>query len=52
MLSYYILRKHTPITVIDDGRNNFDNAHMVYGYKAAWRSVVCVPINPNEFQGK
>ncbi len=39
-------------TVIDDGRNNFDNAHMVYGYKAAWRSVVCVPINPNEFQGK
>lgn len=38
-------------TVVNDGRNNFDNAHSVFGYKPAWRSISCAYVNPNEFNG-
>lgn len=39
-------------TVIDDGRNNFDNAKTTFGYKSAYRSIVCAPVDENEFNGK
>lgn len=38
-------------TVVNDGRNNYDNSHSVFGYKPAWRSVSCAYVNPNEFNG-
>lgn len=38
-------------TVVNDGRNNYDNAHSVFGYRPAWRSVTCAYVNPNEFNG-
>lgn len=38
-------------TVVNDGRNNYDNAHSVFGYKPAWRSISCAYVNPNEFNG-
>lgn len=38
-------------TVVNDGRNNYDNSHSVFGYKPAWRSVTCAYVNPNEFNG-
>ena len=38
--------------VTNDGRNNFDNAHSVYGTKPAWRSVECAPVSDKgEFDG-
>lgn len=36
-------------TVVDDGRNNFDNQHTVFGYKNSWRSITCAYVDPNEF---
>lgn len=39
-------------TVIDDGRNNFDNAHTTFGYKSAYRTIKCAPVDENEFNGK
>ena len=38
-------------TVVNDGRNNYDNAHTVFGTKPAWRSITCAYVNPNEFNG-
>lgn len=38
-------------TVVNDGRNNYDNSHSVFGYKPAWRSISCAYVNPNEFNG-
>lgn len=38
-------------TVVNDGRNNYDNKHMVFGYKPAWRTISCAYVNPNEFNG-
>lgn len=38
--------------VTNDGRNNFDNAHLMYGYKPAWRDIECAPVSDkNEFNG-
>lgn len=37
-------------TVVDDGRNNFDNQHMVFGYRNAWRSITCAYVDNNEFK--
>jgi hypothetical protein len=39
-------------TVVNDGRNNYDNAHSIYGYKPGWRSVVAAPVDSTEFNGK
>jgi hypothetical protein len=38
-------------TVVNDGRNNFDNAHTTFGYKPSYRSIECAYVNPNEFNG-
>lgn len=38
--------------VTNDGRNNFDNAHSMYGYKPAWRTIECAPVSDkSEFNG-
>lgn len=39
-------------TIINDGRNNFDNAHTTFGYKSAYRSIEAAPVDENEFNGK
>lgn len=31
--------------VVNDGRNNYDNKHMTFGYKAAYRSIECAPVS-------
>lgn len=38
-------------TVADDGRVNYDNAHMMFGTRPYYRTVVCSPVDNNEFQG-
>lgn len=35
--------------VVNDGRNNFDNAKTVFGYKNPWRKIECAHIDENEF---
>lgn len=37
-------------TVINDGRNNFDNAKSVFGYKNPWRKIECAAVDENEFK--
>ena len=39
-------------TVVNDGRNNYDNSHSIYGYKPGWRSVTAAPVDTTEFNGK
>jgi len=36
-------------TVSNDGRVNADNAHTLMGVKGIYRTVVCVPVDDNEF---
>lgn len=38
-------------TVVNDGNKNYDNAHTIFGYKAAFRTVLCSPIDSDEFSG-
>jgi hypothetical protein len=38
-------------SVVNDGRKNYDNAHTIMGYKGAFRTVLCAPVDPNEFRG-
>jgi hypothetical protein len=37
--------------VADDGKINSDNQHTHYGYKKYFRTVKCVTIDPNQFNG-
>ena len=37
--------------VFDDGKINSDNAHTHYGYKAYYRSISCVTVDRNDFNG-
>ena len=37
--------------VVNDGRKNYDNRHTILGYKGAFRTVLCAPIDYNEFRG-
>jgi hypothetical protein len=37
--------------VVNDGKKNYDNAHTILGYKGAFRTVLCAPIDYNEFRG-
>lgn len=34
--------------VANDGKNNYDNAHTLFGVKPLYRTVTCYPIDPNE----
>jgi hypothetical protein len=38
-------------SVVNDGNKNYDNAHTIFGYKAAFRTVLCSPIDESEFAG-
>jgi len=37
--------------VTNDGRVNYDNVHSSYGFKPLYRTIECVPADPNEFSG-
>lgn len=37
--------------VTNDGRVNFDNKHLMYGFKSFYRTVNCTPVDKNEFSG-
>jgi hypothetical protein len=38
-------------SVANDGRKNYDNKHTILGYKGAFRTVNCSPVDENEFRG-
>lgn len=38
-------------TIVNDGLKNYDNKHTIMGYKAAFRSVECAPVDESEFRG-
>ena len=38
--------------VNNDGRNNYDNAHTLWGTKPLYRTVECSSVDANEFNGK
>ena len=38
-------------SVSNDGRKNFDNRHTIMGYKGAFRTIVCAPVDASEFRG-
>jgi len=38
-------------TVVNDGVKNYDNKHTIIGYKGAFRTVTCAPVDENEFRG-
>lgn len=37
--------------VMDDGKINADNKHTYYGYKPYYRTIKCVVVDPNQFNG-
>jgi hypothetical protein len=37
--------------VVNDGKNNYDNAHTLWGTIPLWKTVICSPIDPSEFNG-
>lgn len=37
-------------SVVNDGIKNYDNAHTIMGYKGAFRTVLCAPVDENEFR--
>lgn len=38
-------------SVTDDGRKNWDNKHTILGFKGAYSTVTCTPVDENEFRG-
>jgi hypothetical protein len=38
-------------SVVNDGVKNYDNKHTIMGYKGAFRTIVCAPIDSSEFRG-
>jgi hypothetical protein len=38
-------------SVSNDGIKNFDNKHTIMGYKGAFRTIVCAPVDASEFRG-
>ena len=38
-------------SVVNDGVKNFDNNHTIMGYKGAFRTVICAPVDGSEFRG-
>lgn len=39
-------------SVSNDGRKNWDNKHTILGYKGTFRTIVCAPVDENEFNGQ
>jgi hypothetical protein len=38
-------------SVSNDGKKNFDNVHTIMGWKGAFRTIVCAPVDASEFRG-
>lgn len=38
-------------TVVNDHIKFYDNAHTIMGYKGAFRTIRCAPVDPTEFRG-
>lgn len=38
-------------SVANDGVKNYNNKHTIMGYKSAYRTIICVPANKDEFKG-
>ena len=38
-------------SVVNDGIKNFDNKHTIMGYKGAFRTIDCAPVDASEFRG-
>lgn len=38
-------------TVVNDGSVNFDNQHTNKGFRPFYKTIVCTPVNENEFKG-
>ena len=38
-------------SVANDGVKNFDNKHTIMGYKGAFRTIECAPVDNTEFRG-
>ena len=38
-------------SVVNDGLKNFDNKHTIMGYRSAFRTIVCAPVDSSEFAG-
>jgi hypothetical protein len=38
-------------SIVNDGVKNYDNRHTIMGYKGAFRTVVCAPVDSSEFRG-
>lgn len=37
-------------SVANDGKKNFDNRHTIMGYKGAFRTIICAPVDASEFK--
>lgn len=37
-------------SVANDGKKNFDNRHTIMGYKGAFRTIICAPVDASEFR--
>jgi hypothetical protein len=37
-------------SVVNDGIKNYDNKHTIMGYKGAFRTIVCSPVDNTEFR--
>lgn len=37
--------------VMNDGKVNADNKHHHFGYKPSYRTIICAPVQENEFRG-
>jgi len=37
-------------SVVNDGIKNFDNKHTIMGYKGAFRTIKCAPVDSSEFR--
>lgn len=38
-------------SVSNSGKKNWDNQHTILGFKGAYRTVTCAPVDENEFRG-
>ena len=49
----YPINENTVIyySVVEDGVKNFDNKHTIMGYKQAFRTIICSPVDNTEFRG-
>ena len=37
-------------SVSNDGKKNFDNKHTIMGYKSAFKTIICAPVDASEFK--